>query len=264
MKKNITIELKRILNNKTLGSSELASLLNRYFFSIRDDKSKIMKSFSLVKNELGYFTTIKSYLNELDNQIKAKGKRDLEKFFIEYSGKTEKETEIIFNKIKLHLAKVDSVLTLSRSGTVLGILKLWYKINKNLKVVVCESRPKFEGRLTAKELSDIRIEVELITDAMIGIYILKVDAVLIGADSILRNSNVVNKVGSHALALLCKEFKKPFYVVTTKSKYSNKNIFRHNQEDPNEIWSKRVKNLSISNIYFEEVPKKLITKIFTD
>ncbi len=156
------------------------------------------------------------------------------------------------------------VITLSRSGTVLEILKLWHQKNKKLKVVVCESRPKFEGRLMAKELADNGINVELITDAMMGLYVPKVDAAIIGADTVLKNGNVVNKVGSKSLALLCKEYKKPFYVVTSKSKLSKKKIFKPKKENPQEIWDKKVKNLSISNIYFEEIEKKLITKIFTD
>jgi len=264
MKKNTSIELNRILNNKTLGSSELESLLNSYFFSIRNNQSKIKNSMSLVKNKLGYFATINSYLNNLNEQLKGNKKTSLEKFFQEYSSKTEKETEIIFNKINLHLAKVDSVLTLSRSGNVLGILKLWYKNNKNLKVVVCESRPKYEGRLAAKELAKLGIKVDLITDAMMAIFVPKVDSAIVGADSVLINGNVINKVGSQALALFCKEYKKPFYVVTSRSKFSKKNKFKIKKDNPKEIWDKRTKNLSINNIYFEEVPKKLITKIFTD
>jgi len=81
---------------------------------------------------------------------------------------------------------------------------------------------------------------------------------------VLKKRNVVNKVGSKALALMCKENKKPFYVVTTRSKFSNKNNFKLKKENPDEIWETKINNLSISNTYFEEVDKKLITIIFTD
>jgi translation initiation factor eIF-2B subunit delta len=264
MKKNISIELNKILNNKTLGSSEIESLLNGYFFSIRYEKSKIKNSIRLVKNKLGHFTTINSYLNNLNKQVKGEKNSSIEKFLIDYSKKKSYSSKIIFEKIYSYLKKKSSVITLSRSGTVSNLLKQWHKKNNNLKVVVCESRPKNEGRLTAKELAKAGIKVELITDAMMGIYVPKVDAVIIGADSVLKSGNVVNKVGSHALALLCKENKKPFYVVAAKSKFSNKSSFNFAKENPVEIWNKRLKNVSVRNIYFEEVPKKLITKIFTD
>jgi translation initiation factor 2B subunit (eIF-2B alpha/beta/delta family) len=116
----------------------------------------------------------------------------------------------------------------------------------------------------AEELAANGIKVELITDAMIGLYVHKVDAAIIGADMVLKNRNVVNKVGSKALALMCKENKKPLYVVTTRSKFSNKDNFKPKKEKPDEIWNMKIKNLSISNTYFEKVDKKLITKIFTN
>ncbi|MCW8803963.1 MAG: hypothetical protein OQK57_06155, partial [Ignavibacteriaceae bacterium] len=108
------------------------------------------------------------------------------------------------------------------------------------------------------------IDTELITDAMMGLYVSQVEAAIIGADMIFKNGNVANKVGGKALALLCKEHKIPFFVVTTRSKFSNKNNFKPKKENPVEIWDKKIKHLSISNTYFEEVDKKLITRIFTD
>jgi len=264
MKKSSTIDLNKILNNKTLGSSELESLINNYFFSIRNDRSKIKDSIGLVRNKLGHFTTINSYLVELKNQLRIESKASLEKFLTGYQIKKRNEAEVIFSKMKSHLAKLKSIITISRSGTVLELLKLLQKHKKNIKVVICESRPKLEGRLSAIELAKIGIQAELITDAMMGIYVPKVDAAIIGTDSILRSGNVVNKAGSYALALLCKEHKKPFYVVAASSKFSNKNAFRLLKEDPKEIWDKKLKNLNVSNFYFEEIPKKFITKIFSD
>ncbi|MCU0413500.1 MAG: hypothetical protein MUE91_03715, partial [Ignavibacteriaceae bacterium] len=76
--------------------------------------------------------------------------------------------------------------------------------------------------------------------------------------------NVVNKVGSKSLSLLCKENKKSLFVVTSKSKFTKKKIFKPKKEDPQEVWVNKFKNLSVSNIYFEEIENKLITKIFTD
>jgi translation initiation factor eIF-2B subunit delta len=257
-------QLNHILNNKTLGSSELVRFLNSYLFSIRNNKREIIKTISLSKRKLGHFEVINSYLDELNTYLYAKNKSELIVFLKRFSSKENEKIETIFNKGYPILKKMQRVITLSRSGTVLEILKLWHQKNKKLKVTVCESRPKFEGRLMAKELSAKGIKVELITDAMMGLYVPKVDAAVVGADVVLKNGNVVNKVGSKALALLCRECKKPFYVVTSKSKLSNKNIFNPKKNNPQEIWDKKVKNLSVSNIYFEEIDKKLITKIFTD
>lgn len=255
-------QLNRILNNKTLGSSELVQILNSYFLSIHKTKSEILQSIRLIKARLGHFEAINSYIKQLQSELKSEP--GLLFFLRSHSIQQKEIKDIIFKKIYSHLKNLNRIITLSRSGTVLGILQLWHQKNKKLKVVVCESRPKFEGRLMANDLASEGINVELITDAMMGLYIPKIDAVIIGADIVLETGNVVNKVGSKALALLCKEYKKPFYVVTSKSKLSKKKIFKSKKENPQKVWDKKVKNLSISNIYFEEIEKKLITKIFTD
>jgi translation initiation factor eIF-2B subunit delta len=264
MMKNTSTKLNKILNNKTSGSSELVALLNKYFLSIRNNSTQIKESIKLAKNKLGHFEIVNSYLNELDKILKRQNKDDLASFLESYLRKENEKIEVIFNKNYQTLKRIRSVITLSRSKTVIDILKLLHKKNKTFKVVVCESRPKNEGRLTAQELVKAGINVELITDAIMGIFVPKVDAAIIGADSILKNGKVVNKAGSKVLALLCKEYKKPFYVVTARSKFSNRNNFNSKKENPKEVWNKSSKNLKVSNIYFEEIDKKYVTKIFTD
>jgi len=255
-------QLDRILNNKTLGSSELVQILNNYFLSIHKNKSEILRSIRLVKARLGHFEAINSYIKQLQSELKSES--GLLIFLRSHSIQQKEKVDIIFKRIYSHLKNLNSVITLSRSGTVLGILQLWHQQNKKLKVVVCESRPKFEGRLMAKDLASEGINVELISDAMMGLYIPKIDAAIIGADVILNNGNTVNKVGSKALALLCKEYKKPLYVVTAKSKLSKKKIFKSKKADPQEVWDSKVKKISVSNIYFEEIERKFVTKIFTE
>jgi translation initiation factor eIF-2B subunit delta len=257
-------QLNHILNNKTLGSSELVQLLNNHLLSISNNLPAIIKTARIAKTKLGHFEAINSYLSELTNILEKESKSVLINFLKGFSKNENQKAKIIFSSLYPRLKETQNVITLSRSGTVLTVLKLWHQKNKKFKVVVCESRPKFEGRLMAEELANIGVNIELITDAMMGLYLPKIDAAIIGADAVLKNGNVVNKVGSKALSILCKEYKKPFYVVTSKSKLSKKKIFKAKKEKPQEIWKKKVKNLSISNIYFEEIEKKLITKIFTD
>ena len=262
--KNTSTKLNKILNNKTSGSSELVALLNKYFLSIRNNSAQIKESIKLAKNKLGHFEIVNFYLNELNKILKRQNKDDLASFLESYLRKENEKIEVIFNKNYQTLKRIRSVITLSRSKTVIDILKLLREKNKYLKVVVCESRPKNEGRLTAQELVKAGINVELITDAMMGIFVPKVDAAIIGADFVLKNGNIVNKVGSKGLALFCKEYKKSFYVVTTKSKFSKKISFKVKKENSIEVWNKTVNNLKVSNIYFEEIEKKFISKIFTD
>ena len=255
-------QLDRILNNKTLGSSELLQRLNSYFISIQKNKATMVKAIRLAKIKLKQFEAVNSYLKEISYEMKTG--RSLSNFLSNQSSIQKEKIEIIFSKLYPDLRKISSVITLSRSGTVVEILKLWHNRDKKIKVIVCESRPKLEGRLMAESLTRVGIKTTLITDAMMNLYVPKVEAAIIGADVVLNNGNIVNKVGSKSLAILCKEYRNPFYVVTSKSKFTKKKIFISKKEDQLEIWDKKLKNLSIHNVYFEDIEKKLITKIFTD
>jgi translation initiation factor 2B subunit (eIF-2B alpha/beta/delta family) len=251
-----------ILNNKTSGSSELVEMLNYYLLSANISNFEIPGIIRLVKSKLEHFQVVNKYLGEL--QSHSKSETSLNKFLKDHSIKQKEKIDKIFNNIYPNLKRIKSIITISRSGTLLGVLKLWRQKDKHFRVVICESRPKLEGKLMAKELANIGIKTLLITDAMMGLYVFQVDAAFIGADVVLNNGNVFNKVGSKSLALFCKEYRKPFYVITTQDKFSNRNTFNPKDENPTELFDKRIKNLSASNIYFEEIEKKFITKIITD
>ena len=262
MNKIISRKLTNILNNKASGSSEIVQLLNKYFISGEKSKIRILKDIQLIKSKLSHFEAVNKYLNGL--KISLDGQGTLDNFLRQYTNVHKNKIEIIFNNLFPLLKQKNKIITLSRSATVLEVLKLLHQKNRKLKVVVCESRPKLEGRLMAKELAIFGVATELITDVMMSLYFPKADAALIGADMILKNKNVVNKVGSKSLSLLCNEYKKPFYVVTTKSKASRKSIFKQKRENPEEVLKKSIKKLTVRNIYFEEVDRKFITKIITD
>ncbi len=116
----------------------------------------------------------------------------------------------------------------------------------------------------AKELLKCGIKVDMITDAMAGIFVPKADAVIIGADVVLNNLNVINKTGSLALALLCKHYKKPYYVLAGKSKFVNKKRHETIEESYDKIWKYVHPNLTTTNIPFEEIDKRLITEIISE
>lgn len=105
-------------------------------------------------------------------------------------------------------------------GTALGIIKKANEQGKEIQVMATETRPLLQGaRLTAWELIQENIPVTLITDSMAGYFINqgKVDCIIIGADRIAANGDVVNKIGSYTLAVLAKENRLPFYVAAPTS-----------------------------------------------
>jgi methylthioribose-1-phosphate isomerase len=105
-------------------------------------------------------------------------------------------------------------------GTALGVVRAAVEIGKRIELIADETRPFLQGaRLTAWEMETSGIPVTVITDNAAG-YLMqqgKVDAVIVGADRIAANGDVVNKIGTHMLAVLAKTHKIPFYVAAPLS-----------------------------------------------
>ena len=100
-------------------------------------------------------------------------------------------------------------------GTALGIVRAAVEQGKRICVFADETRPFMQGsRLTMWELMKDGIDVTLITDSMAGHFMHRgeIDAVIVGADRIVRNGDVANKIGTYSVAVLAKENQIPFYV----------------------------------------------------
>jgi methylthioribose-1-phosphate isomerase len=113
-------------------------------------------------------------------------------------------------------------------GTALGVIRSAYEEGKDIVVYVDETRPYLQGaRLTAWELAEEGIPHYLITDNSAGFLISKglIDVIIVGADRIVANGDVANKIGTYTLSVLAKVHNIPFYVaaptttfdLTTKS-----------------------------------------------
>jgi len=105
-------------------------------------------------------------------------------------------------------------------GTALGVIRTAFKEGKKIHVYVDETRPILQGaRLTAWELMQEKIPFTLITDNMAGFLMFqkKVNLIIVGADRIARNGDVVNKIGTYSLSVLARENKVPFYVAAPTS-----------------------------------------------
>ena len=105
-------------------------------------------------------------------------------------------------------------------GTALGVIKAAKEQGKEVSVIATETRPLLQGaRLTTWELRQENIPVTLVTDSMAGYFMHqgKIDCVIVGADRIAANGDVVNKIGTYALAVLAEENDIPFYVAAPNS-----------------------------------------------
>jgi len=100
-------------------------------------------------------------------------------------------------------------------GTALGVIRAAVEAGKKIRVLADETRPYLQGaRLTAWELHEDGIPVEVITDSMAAHFMRRgeVSAVIVGADRIARSGDVANKIGTYGLACLARAHRIPFYV----------------------------------------------------
>lgn len=100
-------------------------------------------------------------------------------------------------------------------GTALGVIRSAIAQGKKIDVYADETRPFLQGaRLTAWELQQDGIPTKIITDNMAGHFLRKgqIGCVVVGADRIAANGDVVNKIGTYSVAVLAKENNVPFYV----------------------------------------------------
>jgi translation initiation factor 2B subunit (eIF-2B alpha/beta/delta family) len=256
--------LKEIYNDKISGSEDILEKINLFVINNLDSNKKILKLIAGGRDQLSSFQAVQTYLNKIEKFLKDYKKEELWIFVKNFTEKKQKIFEIIFKKLWPEIRELNSVFTFSNSKTVYEILKLWSNENPDLKIYISESRPKKEGRILAKKLLKENYRIIFVTEAQSAHIIEKVDCVLIGADKILPNGKVINKIGSKNLAIISKFFNKPFFVICSKDKFAETEEFKLEEEKTSEIWKYKNKNLNISNFYFEEIEKELISKIITD
>src|SRR2546429_188117 len=105
-------------------------------------------------------------------------------------------------------------------GTALGVVRAAHELGREPFVYAMETRPRAQGaRLTTWELRRLGIPHRLIADGAAGLLLQRgmVDVAISGADRVCANGDVVNKVGTYPLALLCREHGVPFYVAAPES-----------------------------------------------
>lgn len=151
----------------------------------------------------------------------------------------------------------ERVATLSRSGTVLRAIE---EADSDA-VLLAESRPGGEGRAVASSLAAERT-VTLTTDAAFAgrLAAFAPDALVVGADTILPDGRVVNKVGTYAAALAAERAGVPAYAVAASDKIRANDQFEQAEREPAELYDGEAP-VGVSNPTFEAVPAALLTLV---
>lgn len=105
-------------------------------------------------------------------------------------------------------------------GTALGVIRSARDAGKLKDVYAGETRPWLQGaRLTAWELQKEGIAAQLIADSAAASLMAqgRVDWVIVGADRVVANGDVANKIGTYSLAVLARHHDVRFMVVAPSS-----------------------------------------------
>jgi len=166
-------------------------------------------------------------------------------------------------------------LATSAYGTALSVIRFAFYNGKKIRVIADETRPRLQGaKLTAFELSYEGIPVKVITDNTAGFLMQKgeIDKIIVGADRILADGTVYNKIGTYSLAVLAKYHGIPFYVAAPLSTFDLKSreedviIEERSEDEVAYIDGVRIipKGVSCYNYAFDKTPPDLITAIITE
>jgi ribose 1,5-bisphosphate isomerase len=160
------------------------------------------------------------------------------------------------------------IITHCHSSTVTGILVKAKETGKKFRVIVFETRPRYQGRITAKELAKAGIDTTISVDGGMNLHMKKADLVLVGADSIGSRGDLINKVGTSTLAHIARMHDVSFYSCAELLKYSSESMFGKREEieqrDPAEVWEKPPKKVRISNPAFDVTSAKYISGYVTE
>ncbi|MGD0202514.1 MAG: S-methyl-5-thioribose-1-phosphate isomerase [Candidatus Bathyarchaeia archaeon] len=154
------------------------------------------------------------------------------------------------------------IFTHCHSSTVTRMIAKAKADGKSFSVICTETRPAFQGRITAREMVELGVQTLFIVDSAARSYMGDVDLVVVGADAITSEGNVVNKVGTSSIAVLANEARKPFYVVSELLKFDPETVYgayeRIEQRNPSEVWKEAPEKLSVRNPAFDVTPSRYI------
>lgn len=157
-----------------------------------------------------------------------------------------------------------TVLTHSRSSTVLAALRQAHGAGRRIRVIATESRPLMEGRALAAALAGESVIVTLIADAAAGLMMPEVNLVLVGADCVMPDW-LVNKIGTRLLALAARAGGVRVVALCDTSKFiaaMPATPTEHHRRD--ELWPDAPPQVEIVNRYFEPTPIDDFTGIITE
>ncbi|PRP83632.1 translation initiation factor eIF-2B alpha subunit [Planoprotostelium fungivorum] len=126
-----------------------------------------------------------------------------------------------------------TVLIHGYSRVVMAVLARAVNDGKRFSVYVTEARPKVDdtttGSASAAKLQEMGVPVTLVLDSAVAYIMDHIDLVFVGAEGIVENGGIINKVGTYQVSIIAKACGKPFYVAAESFKFMR--LYPLNQKD---------------------------------
>ena len=168
------------------------------------------------------------------------------------------------------MAKPGKAITICNSSAAISAMVACHRAGKITGVYACETRPKRQGLITARELAAAKVPVTLIVDSAMRYVMPEVSIAFVGTDTLESDGSVINKIGTHLLAATAKDYGVPFYACAETYKFlPASKIGRRVEIEKRSVReivaeSEIPGGVGIFNPVFDRVPPGLVTGIITE
>ncbi len=158
-----------------------------------------------------------------------------------------------------------TVFTHCHSSSAVGVLLEAHRAGKRFRVLNTETRPRYQGRITARELASKGVEVIHMVDSAAKYALDGADLFIFGADAVLRSGYLINKVGTGIFCLVAARYDVPTYCATHTLKVVREYLDEKVEErDPAEVWPDAPAGVVVRNPAFDKVHLKYVTAFVTE
>ena len=166
----------------------------------------------------------------------------------------------------------DVIMTHCHSTDALATVEHAVADGKHIEAIVKETRPRNQGRITARQLRDMGVPVTLIVDSAAHRYLNDADHVLVGADSIAADGSVINKIGTSGLAVNARDRGTPIVVAAQTLKLHPGTLTGHTVEiemrSESEVIDEDrrddIGEIAVENPAFDVTPPRHVDAIITE
>ncbi len=196
-------------------------------------------------------------------------RRAVEREYAQYLANVQKGIDAIAQYGAGLVPKGGRVLVHCHSSSVVGILKRAFDTGRLASVICTETRPRYQGRITARELSEYGIDTTLVVDSAAAVFIPHVDMVLVGADAVSATGDLVNKIGTRGIAQIAFDCGVPFYSAAEIYKFEPITVWGRQiqieERDTEEVISRgELPRAKARNLAFDLTPAKYVKAFVTE